>query len=184
MGQLWVVLCLISSQLSAQVSPGPTRTDHGFRLNEIRPFQVAPNAQQPPYEWSATYLQNAFNRPNQQTYVLDSSICRTGIAGGTQFEDAFKVFNTYDSDLLLLEQRFAQRQAGGDYQNFSRKLYTYDNDGRQTNYLYQTWDGSAWQDDYEEASSYNPEGQPMQYQQREKDSNGQWLNLVRENRIY
>ncbi|MEL7532040.1 MAG: T9SS type A sorting domain-containing protein [Bacteroidota bacterium] len=180
------LMCFAYGGLMAQTSPGEGREGSDFRLNELRPFVVAQHAQQPPYLWSATYLRNAFGQPGSNNFVLDSSVCSDGTVGTSQFEARFKISNTYDSDLRLTEQLFREKQAGGNYDNFSRKLYTYDAAGRQTAYLYQLWDAmsNAWVDDYEESTQYNSDGQVSEYKQREIDGNGQWLNLSRETRSY
>ncbi|MEM6347310.1 MAG: T9SS type A sorting domain-containing protein [Bacteroidota bacterium] len=172
--------------LLAQTSPGAGREASDFRLNELRPMVVAPHAQQPPYVWSATYLRNAFGQPGPSNFVLDSSVCSEGVVGTNQFDARFKISNTYDANLRLTEQLFRDKQAGGNYDNFSRKLYTYDSDGRRTAYLYQLWDAAttAWVDEYEESTQYNSDGQVSEYLQRENDGTGQWLNLSRETRTY
>ena len=162
------------------------RVDPDFRLNLLRTEIVSPYGQQPPYDWSAVYLANAFgNHSSTSSYVLDSSVCGYGVANTTQFGEEIKGYYSYASDGSVSEVLFKEEMPAGTYENFSRKLYTYSN-GQRTGYLYQLWNVSmgSWEDEYEEQTLYNADGQQERFSIREIDGTGQWRNLYRESRGY
>lgn len=54
----------------------------------------------------------------------------------------------------LLIQQYQTNQ----YVNYYRALYSYNNDGNQTEYLSQTWNNSAWENSYRMENTYNAQG--------------------------
>ena len=161
------------------------RNNTGFRLNLLRSEVITPHGQQPPYEWSAVYLRNiTSNVQPKATFVLDSSVCGYGVPNTSDFGEEFKIYYSYDNQGQLSEIVFRQEGSPGAYENYSRKTYTYDSEGKRTNYLYQLWNGSAWEDDYEEQITYNGNGKQEGFMIREKGMSGQWNNLFRQMRNY
>lgn len=171
-------------------TPATAQLEDGFsgreatpiRLNFIRPALLSPNGKTPPYEWAAAYLTNAFAPLGEErpTFLKDSTFCSTGIANSQDFEEQTQAFYTYTAEGALQEIRFEKIQAGGSFQNFSRKRYAYEN-GLQSRYLYQLFDAveQAWKDDYQEVATYNESGQLIEYLIQETDGTGTWVNLER-----
>lgn len=162
------------------------RNSPDFRLNLLRTEVETPHGQQPPYEWSAAYLEDASSNVQPgSVFLLDSSVCGFGVPNTNQFGEEFKVYYSYDNDGFLSEVIYRQETSPGVYENYSKKVYSY-SAGKRTSYLYQVWDGSSssWMDDYEELTTYNNEGRQETFMIREVDMSGQWDPLFRETRAY
>ena len=182
----YLFLLLFPLSMFGQNGQPGDRQDPSLRLNLLRTDVVAPHGQQPRYDWSAVYLNNAFATTNtSQSFRLDSSRCGYGIPNTSQFGEEIMVYYSYDNDGLITGILFKKSTSPGVYENYSRKQFTYNN-GLQTNYLYQIWDQTNmnWVDDYEEATSYDGNGRQTEFRIREADANAQWQNLFRERRNY
>lgn len=184
---LWVAMGLglgVMSPSWGQSYLGPAdRSNTPRRLNDIRPQPLAPHNQQPPHEWSAAYMRNAFGLPGQNppVFVLDSSICGPGVDNTSRFLDLVKAVYDYDPVGRIREIRYQQRPPGGTFENFSKKQFVYRN-GEQEQYLYQLWDDNsqAWEDDFEVLSQFNNQDQRTETVYRERNAMGQWRPIRRQ----
>lgn len=162
---------------SQEGDPFAERDSEPIRLNLLRAGVISPNGQALPYEWSAAYLRNAFGKQGESlpAYQQDSSLCGVGVFNSSDFEERTKIFYTYEEGGKIAGIRFEQKQLDGSFQDYSRKLFEYD-DNRQIRYLYQLWDGE-WKNDYEERTFYDSEGQPNGVVTREMNESGEWALL-------
>lgn len=185
---LLTFICFSPSFLLSQGAIGiADRNANPIRVNMVRPQLNLPNAQRPPYEWSGAYLRNAFSTPgeNPEVFLMDSSLCGNGQMDGTGFTNHLKVFYTYDGENQLSEVLYKHLRLGGAYENFSRKIYQYEN-GQQTLYSFQIWDNTTqnWKDDYQERITYDAEGRWDEFSSREQNESGEWEFVLREQISY
>ena len=162
--------------------PFTGRNTTPIRLNFIRLTNLGPNSQTPPYGWSAAYLGNAFRELNagSEIYLQDSSVCALGIPNTKEFDDKVKVFYSYNNNAQVSEIIYQKIQAGGSYENYSRKRYSYQ-DGEQASYSYQLYDAmtQSWKDDYQETSTFDEEGRIIRLVSQEANAAGILENLDR-----
>jgi hypothetical protein len=188
----WILSCLPTLLIFAPVwmlgqqEELAGRVMPNFKLNFLRSEGISPHGQQPPYEWSAVYVRNAFAELiGSESYVLDSSVCGMGVVNSQDFGEEIKVDYQYNGDGTLSGVLYRQEIAPGVYVDFSRKTFTYVN-GQRTGYRYQKYfPGTGfWRDDYEEATTYTASGKQATFMIRETDGGGNWVNLLKETRNY
>ncbi len=157
--------------------------DPQFRLDIIRQSTALPLAQRPPYDWSAVYLENAFQENAITNFQLDSSICSQGIAGGNQFIPNIRVQYQYNSAGDPTTITYHKLTSGGSSAPFSQKTYSY-LDGKVSEYLYSTWDDnqSVWSPSYRESTQYLPNGKPESF--RTEEFNVNWQGIQQEKYSY
>lgn len=179
------LILLTFPELSAQGSGAAGRSSLDFQLNLLRPEIVSFHGQQPPYEWAAAYIGvNPAPENSEEVFLQDSSVCGIGLPGGTSFNDDVSGSYEYDGVGNLISAVYRLDDGNGNFELFSKKVFSYAN--QEVSYLYQLWDesSSSWKDDYEEISSFTPEGKQTKFVIREADMGGNWVNLFRESRSY
>lgn len=187
-GYLALVTCLLCCpgyQSFAQGSEAAGREFLNFQMNLLSPEIVSFHGQQPPYEWAAVYIgTNPRQLENSEVYLKDSSVCGVGIAGGTSFQDDVTGKYEYDGEGNLTSAIYRLDDGNGAFELFSKKTFSYS--ASEVTYLYQLWDenSSSWVDEYEETSTFDTQGNQIEFVVREVDMNGGLENLFRESRSY
>lgn len=96
--------------------------------------------------------------------------------------DKVKVTLLSDSTAMISEM-LVQRYQNSQYENYYRALYSYNNDGNQTEYLSQTWNSSAWENSYRMENTYNAQGL-VSVSLFQVYAEGAWQNSSKTERTY